>query len=93
MEINERLIFAKNYIDAALKDLNEAPEKNDIAELLYLLKELDAYYKEWCTEHDEETGEDEGTTYEHGVSLEFYLEAEDMHDISLALRKLENGNG
>lgn len=93
MEINERLIFAKNYIDAALKDLNEAPEKSAIAELLYLLKGLDTYYKEWCAEHDETVGDDEGTTYEHGVSLEFYLEADDMHDLSLALRKLENENG
>lgn len=93
MEIKERLTFAKKYIDAALKDLEETPEKNNIAELLYLLKGLDAYYKEWCSEHDEEVGDPEGTTYEHGVSLEFYFEADDMHDISLALRKLENGNG
>ena len=93
MKIEDRLEYAKNYIDAALKDLEESPEKSAIAELLNTIKSVDGYYKEWCAEFDDEHGDPEGSTYEHGVSIEFYIEAEDWHDISLALRKLEKGNG
>ena len=93
MKIEHRLQYAKNYIDAVLEDLEKTPEKSDIAELLYQVKCLNMGYQEWCKEMDEERGDPEGTCYEHGVCIEYYMEAEDMHDLSLALRKLENENG
>jgi len=86
--IVQKLTNAKAYIDYAIDLLNETPEKNALAELIQACKALDNYYKEYCDGIDEDRGESIGTTYNEGISMEFYIEAEAFHDISLALRKL-----
>jgi len=89
-EIEDSLIRAKNLIDISLNDLRTAPEKADISELLDQIQKLDDHYKRWCDEYDKLQGEEIGTTYKHGVCLEYYIEAEWWHDISLAFRKIKH---
>lgn len=86
-EIEDNLIRAKNLIDTSLSDLRSAPEKADISELLDNVQKLDNYYQQYCDEIDETAGDEIGSTYRDGISLEFYIEAEWWHDISLAFRK------
>jgi len=86
--IKENLEYAKRYIDAAISKLDETPDKDAIADLLIALEGIDEYYKSFCESLDEDQGEEIGTSYEHGVNLEFYIESEWWHDVSIALRKL-----
>lgn len=80
---------AKRLLTTVEEDLKNAPEKADIVELMEACERIDRYYKNrFCVEMDAEYGEDEGTTYEDGISLEFYIEADWWHDISVVLRKL-----
>lgn len=60
------------------------------AELLKALESMDEQYKEFCAELDEVNGEEKDTTYNNvfGPSIEFYIEADDWHKISRALRKM-----
>jgi len=89
MSVSYDLERAQHLIQRAIDDLKEAPEKETIAELLDACEAVDRHYKErFCHECDLDYGEEEGTTYEHGISLEFYIEADWWHDISKAIRKL-----
>jgi len=91
IDIPYELKRAQNIIQQAAKDLESAPEKADIVELIDACERVDLYYKErFCEELDADYEEAEGTTYENGISLEFYIEADWWHDISLALRKLRD---
>lgn len=70
---------------------NSSVSIGDIDELLEVIGELDNYYKEeFCAQTDEERDLPTGTTYNMraGISLEFYIEADDWHRISKAYRKL-----
>lgn len=71
-------------------NLDGDPEKEALLNLVEECENIDAYYEEWCEELDEETGEDIGTSYKHGVSLEFQIEASWWHKVSLALRQLKD---
>jgi hypothetical protein len=88
IDTKDYLETAKRYLDAALVDLEQAPDKTAIADLLRAIRSIDNYYKEWCNEHDEDMGEEPGTTYEEGISCEFYIEADWWHEVSVALRNL-----
>jgi len=63
-----------------------------LAELMETVGVLDERYKEFCDEIDREDGEEVGSMYndEFGPNIEFYIEADDWHKISLAFRKLRN---
>jgi len=87
-EVEDNLIRAKNLIDVSLNDLRTAPEKADISELLDQVQKLDNYYKEWCDEFDTDDEAELGTTYRDGIWVEFQIEADWWHEISLAFRKL-----
>lgn len=90
MTVKTDLKIAHSYI-ANVLDRLETDEKmgeTSLADLVEACERVDAYYKQWCRELDEETMEDEGTSYRDGISLEFQIEADWWHDISLALRKL-----
>jgi len=89
MSISYDLERAKNLIQNVIKELEEAPEKKAIIELINACEAIDRYYKErYCAELDLDYNEPDGTTYEEGICLEFYIEAEWWHDVSKALRKL-----
>lgn len=86
----------EQHIDVAIKHLEEAkdtiaetPDKDFISSLLDALRTIEEYYKyEWCPEQDEDVGNPKGTTYEDGTSIEFYIESDLWHRVSLQLRKL-----
>lgn len=59
--------------------------------MLQAVRVLDEHYKEFCNEFDENDGSSEGTTYKQGINIEFYIEADLWHDVSLALRKIDQG--
>lgn len=86
-EIEDMLVRAKNLIDTSLSDLRTTPEKADISELLDQVQKLDNHYKQMCDDFDESDGTEIGTTYRDGISIEYQIEAEWWHDISLAFRK------
>lgn len=90
MTIINNLESAQQYIDAALHDLKETPEKDALNSLLNACENIDTYYKEtFCASCDSEYGDEkEGYTYENGISLEFYIEASWWHDVSKAIRLL-----
>jgi len=86
--ITNKLNMAKNLINNAIEEIKNAPEKESIIELIASCQALDVYYKEWCKEQDEDTGDPVGTCYKEGTSMEFYIESDDWHNISIQLRKL-----
>lgn len=59
-------------------------------ELVDALNGFDEIYKEYCEGIDETNNEEPGTTYNnpYGPNIEFYIEADDWHRVSLALREL-----
>jgi len=82
---------AQQCLTQVESDLNNAPEIADIVELLDAVEAVDNYYRDnFCLECDANWGEEPGNTYEDGTSMEFYIEADWWHDISLALRKLRD---
>lgn len=94
MSIEYDLQTAHICLSRALKAIEEEPstaEKVATLELIEVCKALDAGYEEWCIEHDESYGDEPGTTYnsELGTSMEFYVEADTFHRLSLAIRKLK----
>lgn len=87
--VSYRLKIANNYLTQVIEDLNEAPEKSTIVDLLDACKDIDIYYEKYCEECDEQWGDSPGTAYEEGMNLEFYIEASWWHRVSKELRKLE----
>ena len=93
MNIDGKLTVALNYINSAKNDLEEAENANKqlIAELIHACETIDAHYKTFCNELDRyDYDQPEGTTYEEGIRLEYQIEADWWHDVSLALRKLRS---
>ena len=88
MSTIDGLRYIADNLARAIVELQNAPEKSDIAELVDACKRVDAYYEAWCEDNDFQRGHEPGTTYRDGISLEFYIEAEDWHQISLALRAI-----
>ena len=82
------LEIAKQYLESALKQLDNAPELNAIVDLINACEAIDENYREGCLELDDDWGEKEGTTYDRGYSIEYYIEASWWNDVSQALRKL-----
>lgn len=90
MTIRQDATYAKRYIERIIDDLDRDPEKEALLNLVEACEKIDAYYEQWCKELDEEIGENEGASYKYGVSLEFQIEADWWHEVSLALRQLKN---
>ncbi len=88
MPIKYRLEQAECLIKGILQELDSAPEKSEIAGLLAACDVIDEKYKEFCDNHDDFSGEEAGTTYKNGINIEFEIEADWWHDVSLLLRKL-----
>ncbi len=89
METKAKLVMASQLLNSVLDDFKDAPEKIAIVELINAVRRLNVKYFDWCTEIDDENGEPHGTTYENGISLEYYIEADEMHNLSKILRKLQ----
>ena len=92
MNINGKLTVALNYIRSAQNDLNDTENANKqaIAELIEACESIDANYREFCEWNDDAYGEPIGTTYKEGINIEYQIEADWWHDVSLALRKLRS---
>lgn len=87
----QKLERCKLHIEQVIEDLNAVPsDKVLIAELLDALAPLEERYEDFCQGCDEDFGEAPGTTYQDGTSMEFYIESNDWHRISLVLRKIRN---
>ena len=89
MSIKDNIEYAERYLAKAKEDIEKNPDIDTLSELLDALFVIENYYRDrFCPECDEDFGEDNGTTYEEGISLEFYIEAVWWHDVSKAIRKL-----
>ena len=75
-------------LEHVLEDLKSAPEKENIVDLIKACELIDEKYQEMCSEFDRDDKLIPGTTYTHGINIEFYIEANWWHDVSEALRKL-----
>jgi hypothetical protein len=85
----EKLLAAKTRLDDVISLLEHEPELGAISDLIEACEDIDYYYKHHvCKERDDGDGLVDGTTYKNGMNVEFYIEAEDWHRVSLALRKL-----
>jgi len=85
------LVRARRLIEDVEEKLKEAPELEAIVELLDAVEKLDNNYRDcFCHDCDLNWGEEPGTTYEGGTSMEFYIESDWWHDVSMALRKLRD---
>lgn len=100
MEVERKVIdnSLKYKLDTIIKLASQCQAKIDGAEILgnnkhiYNLiekcQQLDVHYKQYCDEVDEADDAEPGTTYRDGISIEFYIEADWWHDISLILREM-----
>lgn len=88
MSIKDNIENAERQLQFAKQALDETPNLEAISELLDALIPVELYYKyRYCMGYDLDYQE-EGTAYEEGTSMEFYIESSWWHDISKALRKI-----
>ena len=79
---------AQVHLERAVKDLQADEQVGLTADLLRALLALEEQYKEHTLDLDREHGERPGTAYhEGGNCIEFYIESDAWHEISVALRK------
>lgn len=88
MSTETKLVQAKLLIESIIDDFSKTPEKTATHELIRFVSKLNADYLDWCLEMDDQFDQPHGTTYEDGISLEYYIEASDMHELSKIIRKL-----
>lgn len=71
-------------------DMESFPTENSFREMRNVLDQWDYRYKQWCSAMDEEYGEEQGTHYnsEYGLSLEYYVEADEVHELLKAYKQL-----
>ena len=70
-------------------EVERAPEKDAIVDLINACENIDRHYKQFCREMDQGFGEQIGTAYKTGICIEYEIEADWWHDVSIALRKLK----
>lgn len=88
-EINQQAIKnAISILENVLHRMDVEPAAGAITDLVEACKVIDDHYKMYCEEFDVDDDVPRGTTYNEGVNIEFYIEADWWHDVSLALRKL-----
>lgn len=77
-------------LDQAIKELENAPEKSYIIELIDYCSSLDDMFKQFCEQVDYEVGEN-SNSYETGqnIDLEFYIDGSFMYQLSKILRKFK----
>jgi len=88
MDVAWELEQAKSLIDRALLRIENAPEVSALITLIEKCESLDAHYKRACEEVDLDNGDEIGTAYEGGFSMEYYIESDWWQEISEALRVL-----
>jgi len=89
MSITNNLQIAKSHLLFALKELETNPKQDSISELLDAIEVIEENYRDrFCPNCNSDFDEKKGDTYENGISLEFYIESAQWHDISKAFRKL-----
>lgn len=91
MSLSDRIHHAKHQLNLVLEELAKVPDKSTLVDLFAALENIERHYIEFCASCDE--GQEPGSTYRDGISLEFYIEADWWHDVSVALRKLKQADG
>lgn len=86
--ITNDLKRAKSIIEKSIKDLEEKPDQILVKELIEACKAIEPTYKKMCDDSDEQCCDPKGTSYNDGISIEFYIEADQWHIISECLRKM-----
>ena len=94
--MSDRLEIAIACSTTALRKLKEIQEDANKTEfppkaikLLEIAREMREEYKRWCDGVDEDLGDEIGTSYKNGVSMEYYIESDLIHKLSKALDELE----
>jgi len=90
-KVVSKLKVSTQIIQGVIDQLNEAPEKAAISDLIKILKEIDGNYQYECEAIDDQIGTDDGKLYEIGMNNEFYIEGLTWHKISLLLRVMGEG--
>lgn len=91
--IRDDIDTARICTERALEQLDKQPSLTAISDLIQACSMIEDYYREeFCPALDREYGDPEGTTYKVGANLEFYIEADWWHEVSLALRRLQEQN-
>ena len=85
MSLSDRVHHAKQQLDLVIKELAEVPDKSELFDLFKALDGIEQRYIEFCDTCDDD---EPGATNRDGISLEFYIEAEEWHKVSIALRNL-----
>jgi len=88
MSIKDDIEIAQRYLQKVQKGIEDTPNLEALNELMEALIPIEMHYRDFCEGCDQDFGDEPGTTYEDGISLEYYIEASWWHEVSLALRKL-----
>ena len=83
------LKIAKQHLGVALQLLADAPEQTAIIDLIKACEKIDAHYKRYCEQVDEDYNDPIGTAYENGFNMTYEIEGDWWQEISEALRKLK----
>jgi hypothetical protein len=92
MDVINQLKISQKWLSDSIESIERSKEITLPDELLDALDYIDSYYERFCGELDEDFGDEPGTTYKDGVSIEFYIEADWWHKVSLILRSLREIN-
>ena len=92
MSIEYNLETAERLIKEARQELENAPEKAALVELIDACETLDRHYKKYCEEVDFMNADEPGTAYADGFSMEYYIEGDWWQKISEALRTLRKSD-
>ena len=90
----EELEIVDRVLERVKNTLKAEEQVSLSTDLLRALLSLEERYKEVTLEQDAMDDLPPGTTYhdDYGVPIEFYIEQDDWHDISLALRVWKSNN-
>ena len=92
MSIKYNLETAERLIKEATQELAAAPEKAALVELIDACERQDRHYKRYCEEVDYVNGDEPGTAYDGGFSMEYYMEGDAWQEISECLRILRKSD-
>jgi len=89
MSIKQDIEIAQAYLKKVKRGIEDTPNLEALNELMEALIPIELHYRDnFCAGCDRDFGDEPGSAYEEGISMEYYIESSWWHDVSLALRKL-----